>query len=229
MIVIRVSLSQTTNTYYLTSLLFTSIFEGFVYLYYRNIEELPVDDLMVEFTGFILDIILFGFIISFYDYFSRKREKISNLELELNQIRFLTTEQSRHRQLAIVNELLEKKKEPFFEYLRLPDTHITLPDKNIIFYSCVFATDEEQTMHDFNVKNFNSKDKIILFYSCGLEKTRFYNLTGKVFIWGGTFKGKINKCNVANFVMHDVIILDKEDFKNQIEKIHLNYNSVLLK
>nr|WP_319510193.1 pentapeptide repeat-containing protein [uncultured Draconibacterium sp.] len=112
-------------------------------------------DILVEFHGLIFDLIVFGIILTIYESVKSKREKIVRYKEEIDDYRFLNTEESRHRLNGIIRRLFQ-----------LDKSKISL--KHCSIYN--FPTNENMVNWEFDcAKLYNTE-----FNNIKLNGSRFY-------------------------------------------------------
>lgn len=130
-----------------------------VSIYYKNDENNEfTKNIIVEFTGLIFDVILFGVVIGFYDKFTDKKKAIQRYQEEIDDYRGWKSEEASHRIFGTLK--------------RLHKAGIEYCDLNDCFFKNIKFTIYQNDTFDFNKTNLIGST----FENCDLSNTNFRNI-----------------------------------------------------
>ena len=148
--------------------------------------KFSIHDILVEFHGLVFDLIVFGIILTIYEKIKSKKDKITRYKEEIEDFRFLNTEESRHRLHGIIKRLLKLEKQ-----------------KIDLSHCCIYHCPTHENMEEWEfsgAKLYNTHFKKVNFKGSNFYLADFYF----GFISGSDF----SNCKFAEAILYDVTFLN---------------------
>jgi len=236
------------NSSFWIFIIFFLTISGIIFFLKNKVVDEFWGGVLVEATGFLFDIFLFGVLFTIYDSISNKKRLIENYRNEIDFFRTWNSKESSHRiagNIRLLNNLNISKVNlevcemselnlmkinlsgSYFHHTEL--NNITFAKSNFSFSEIVFSEFDNCTFNNVNFQNTIIEKPCSYFRHCYLADTNFNNsnLSGVSFenciLSGASFRNaNINGTTFSN------CIVETEDWINELQ-IDKKYHSELTK